>query len=58
MDLEIVVIIKGEIIHGENHTNEVTEISKFSGGIPPDSSVARASGSRVPPTYITVNTVK
>ena len=25
MDLEIVVIIKGEIIHGENHTNEVTE---------------------------------
>ena len=47
MGLEIVVIIKGEIIHGENHTNEVTEISKFSGGIPPDSSVARASGSRV-----------
>ena len=25
MDLEIVVIIKGEIIHGENQTNEVTE---------------------------------
>ena len=25
VDLEIVVIIKGEIIHGENHANEVTE---------------------------------
>ena len=24
VDLEIVVIIKGEIIHGENHANEVT----------------------------------
>ena len=27
VDLEIVVIIKGEIIHGENHANEVTECS-------------------------------
>ena len=25
MDLKIVVIIKREIIHGENHANEVTE---------------------------------
>ena len=25
MDLEIVVIIKGEIIHGDNHANEVTQ---------------------------------
>ena len=24
MDLEVVVIIKREIIHGENHANEVT----------------------------------
>ena len=25
VDLEIMVIIKGEIIHGDNHANEVTE---------------------------------
>ena len=35
MDSEIVVIIKGEIIHGENHANEVTECAtgnSFVGG--------------------------
>ena len=31
MDLEIVVIIKGEIIHCENHTNEVTECASGNG---------------------------
>ena len=31
VDLEIVVIIKGEIIHGENHTNEVTECASGNG---------------------------
>ena len=31
MDLEIVVIMKGEIINGENHTNEVTECASGNG---------------------------
>ena len=31
MDLEIVVVIKGEIIHGENHANEVTECASGNG---------------------------
>ena len=31
VDLEIVVIIKGEIIHGENQTNEVTECASGNG---------------------------
>ena len=31
VDLEIVVIIKGEIIHGENHTNKVTECASGNG---------------------------
>ena len=31
VDLEIVVIIKGEIIHGENHANEVTECASGNG---------------------------
>ena len=31
MDLEIVVIIKGENIHGENHANEVTECASGNG---------------------------
>ena len=31
MDLEIVVIIKGEIIHGKNHANEVTECASGNG---------------------------
>ena len=31
VDLEIVVIIKGEIIHGENHADEVTECASGNG---------------------------
>ena len=31
MDLEIVVIIEEEIIHGENHANEVTECASRNG---------------------------
>ena len=31
MDLEIVLIIKGEIIHGENHADEVTECASGNG---------------------------
>ena len=31
MDLEIAVSIKGEIIHGENHANEVTECASGNG---------------------------
>ena len=31
MDLKIVVIIKGEIIHGKNHANEVTECASGNG---------------------------
>ena len=30
-DLEIVVINEGEIIHGENHANEVTECASGNG---------------------------
>ena len=32
MDLKIVVIIKREIIHGENHANEVTECASAGNG--------------------------
>ena len=31
MDLEMVVFIKGEIIHGENHANEVRECASENG---------------------------
>ena len=31
MDLEIVVIIKGEIIHCEKHANELTECASGNG---------------------------
>ena len=31
VDLEIVVIVKGEIIHSDNHANEVTECASGNG---------------------------
>ena len=31
MDLKVVVIIKREIIHGENHANEATECASRNG---------------------------
>ena len=33
VNLEIVVIIKTKIIHGENHTNKVTECASRNGGM-------------------------